>query len=343
MDNIKKLEDLLGTVKTASEMDPMEFIPTGLIKLDNKVLCGGLPRSRYVEIHSKESTGKTSLALFLVAMVQKQGGKCVWFESEGAFTKEYAKQCGVDTDKLEIVDNFTTGQDCLYKIKQRLALNIYDLIVLDSNTKLIPETLGESKVDKNTMHDNMQLAKMNSEFFRSLSGYEIRDINDKLIKSDKKYYHGSTLKDTWHKLSDKKTCLVFIMHAMEDIGALAPGAVKSTGGSGSKFEASIRLTLKLRGTKKDSDGNLLYKKIDVIAIKNKIGVPYGYTTLLLHSDGTVEEENSDEALIDIGIEKDIFKHSGAWYFYNDIKFQGKNSLLEYIGQNPELKEEIIKK
>lgn len=284
----------------------------------------------------------SSLALFLVAMVQKQGGRCIWFESEGTLTKEYAEQCGVDVSTLEIVNDFTTGQDCLFKIKQRLALNIYDLIVLDSNTKLIPENLMESKAEKNSMHDNMQLAKMNTEFFRSLAGYEIRDKNNNLIKSNKKYYHGTQIKDTWHKLSDKKACLIFIMHAMDDIGSPAPGAIKSTGGAGSKFEATIRLTLKLRGTKKDSNGNLLYKKIDVIAVKNKLGAPYGYTTLLLHSDGTVEEENSDEALIDIGLEKEIFKHSGAWYFYNEIKFQGKNSLIEYINQNPELKEEITR-
>lgn len=340
--NIDDLEKILGKVEKASSLEPVEFIKTGLLGLDTKVLHGGLPRGRYIEEFSKESSGKSTFALFLVAAVQRAGGRCAWFEAEGTLTAEYAKQCGVDIDALEVVRDFTTGEDCLYKIKQRLALNIYDLIVLDSNTKLIPEYVREAKAEKSSQYDNLQLARMNANFFRSLSGYEIRDMSNSLIKSDKVYYSGTDKKETWHRLSDKKTCVLFIFHAMDDLSALAPGAVTATGGSGSKFEATIRLALKLRGTKKNSDGELLYKKIDVISVKNKIGTPFGYTTLLLHADGRVEEENSDEILVDLGISKGIVKQSGAWYFIGDEKFQGKAAVVEYIGQNPSIKEEILK-
>jgi len=340
--NITDLEKILGHIEKASDISPIEFIKTDLLGLDTKVFRGGLPRGRYIECFSKESSGKSTFALFLVSRVQKAGGKCVWFESEGTLTAEYAKQCGVDIDNLEIVRDFTTGEDCLYKIKQRLSLNIYDLIVLDSNTKLIPEYIHEAKVEKNTQYDNLQLAKMNANFFRSLSGYEIRDINNNLIKSDKIYFTGTEKKDTWHKLSDKKTCLLFIFHAMDDLAALSPGAITATGGSGSKFEATIRLALKLRGIKKNANGELLYKKIDVISTKNKLGVPFGYTTLLLYGDGKVEEENSDEILVDIGINKKIITQNGPWFSINGERFQGKAAVIEYINEHPTIKEELLK-
>jgi recombination protein RecA len=342
VNNIKDLEKILGKIETVESLASVEVMPTGLMGLDSKVLHGGLPRGRYIELYSKESSGKSTVALFLVSMVQKLGGRCVWFESEGTLTKEYAEQCGVDTSSLEIVRDFTTGEDCLYKVKQRLALDIYDLIVLDSNTKLIPEYLREAKAEKHSQYDNLQAAKMNADFFRSLSGFEIRDINGNLIKSDKVYFQGTTRKETWHKLSDKKTCMVFIFHAVDDLSALSPGAVTTAGGGASKFEASIRLALKLRGTEKDSKGNLIYKKIDVIAPKNKMGPPFGYTRLLLYTDGRIEEECGDEILIDLGINKKIIEQSGGWFTIGTERFQGKKATIAYINNNLDLKNEILR-
>ena len=342
MDNIKDLQKILGDMTTATEIRPVGVLPTGLVGVDKKVLgCGGFPRGRYVTLKSRPSEGKSSIALFLTGIVQKKGGRVAWIESEGAFTTEYAKACGVKVEELDFVDNFTTGEDALYRIKQRIATNIYDLIVVDSKDYLIPESVSDAKIERQTQFDEQQQAKMFTSFFRSLfGGYSIKGADGKYIEGEREFIQGGKPVKTWHKLSDKKTCLLFIEHAKDNVRSFIPGATRVSGGEESKFGATIRLGLKLQKIKKEKD-KILYKEVSLFSDKNKLGLPFGSCDLLLYADGRIEEANSEIILVDFAIEKGIMTQKGAWIFYKDEKFQGKEKASEYICENKELKEEIL--
>lgn len=343
MNNLEDLQKVLGDIQTATNIEPIGVLPTGLLGVDKKVLgCGGFPRGRYITLRSRTGEGKSSLALFLVGKVQEQGGICAWIESEGTFTSDYAKSCGVQVDKLDFVDNFTTGEDALYRIKQRIATNVYDLIVVDSKDYLIPESVSESKVERMTQFDEQQQAKMFTMFFKSIfGGYSIKGANSKEMVSDRVYVRGGKEINTWHKLPDKKTCLLFIEHAKDNVRSLIPGSTRVSGGSESKFGATIRLGLKLQKIKKES-GKIVYKEISLYNDKNKLGLPFGSSDLLLYANGKVEEADSEIILVDFAIEKGIMSQRGAWIFYKDEKFQGKEKASEYIKGKPELVEEILK-
>jgi len=343
MDNIKELEKILGNITTASQVKPIGVLPTGLIGVDNKVLgCGGFPRGRYITLKAKTGAGKSSLALYLAGRVQKAGGIVAWVESEGTFTTDYAKSCGVDVDNLDFVDNFTTGEDALYRVKQRIATNMYDLIVVDSKDYLIPESVSAAKVERQTQHDEQQQAKMFTSFFKSLfGGFSIRDARGKPIEGERIYIQGGKPTKDWHKLSDKKTCLLFIEHAKDNIRSMIPGATRVSGGEESKFGATIRLGLKLQKTKKEKD-KILYKEVSLFSDKNKLGLPFGSCDLLLYADGRIEEANSEIILVDFAIEKGIMKQRGAWIYYGDEKFQGKEAASKFIEGNKELRETILR-
>lgn len=342
IEQFKELEAILGNVKSATEVKPQIIFPTGLMGLDKKVLgCGGLPGGRYLTLKSKTGAGKTTLALYLIGIVQKNGGLCALIETEGTFTTEYARSCGVNVEELDFVDNFTTGEDALYKLKQRIATNMYDLIVVDSKDYLIPESISESKTDRMTQHDEQQQAKMFALFFKNLfGGYTIKGYDGKNIKSNREYIVGNTIVKDWQKLSDKKTCLLFIEHAKDNLKSMFPGATRTSGGDESKFGATIRLGMKLISTKKDKD-IIIYKEVEVFADKNKLGLPFGSTKLLLYADGRIEEKEST-ILVDMAIEKEIFTQKGMWIVYKDKKMQGKEKASEFIESNPELKEEILR-
>lgn len=342
VEQFESLSKVLGDIKSATEVKPQIVFPTGLLGIDKNVLgCGGLPGGRYITLKSATGAGKSSLALYLVGIVQKAGGLCAWIETEGTFTSEYAQSCGVNIEDLDYVDDFTTGEDALYRIKQRIATNAYDLIVIDSKDYLIPESISESKTDRMNQHDEQQQAKMFAMFFKNLfGGFTVTGADGKTIKSNRVYCVGKDKVDNWHKLQDKKTCLLFIEHAKDDLKSFFPGATRTSGGEESKFGATIRLGMKLKGTKKEGD-KILYKEVEVFADKNKLGLPFGSARLLLYANGKIEEKSST-ILVDFGIEKKIIKQTGGWFSIGDAKFQGKEAIAEYIEQNPELKEEILK-
>lgn len=346
--SLEDMMDMIGGITTTKDLEIPGVIKTGLRGFDMKVCgVGGLPRGRFSEIYAKESVGKTSVCLHLAGLITQAGGLVGWLESEGTLTGEYAESCGVKSENFHVLRDFTTGEDALNKIKRMLATNMYDLIILDSMPKLVPERIAEAKGTKSTMHDKQQPASMFASFFNSLGGFYVRDTNKKLMKSNKIYEVDGVKVNTFHKLSSKKTHLMFINHAMDDIAALAPGAVTTPGGKKKQFEATLRLWLKAKGTEKNPDGTLKLRKIGIVAQKNKLAPPFGYTTLLLYADGRLEAEDDDSILVDIGKGRGLITQKGGWYYLkvtegkDSIRLQGSDAVVEYIKKDDEFRGRIL--
>lgn len=247
---IKEAKDLFGEFfNTAKDTRTIEFIPTEFKELNKKIfVCGGLPRGRAVEIAGNTHTGKSTFCNWIIGEVQKQGGTACLFENEGAFDPHYATDCGVDIEKL-IKPKIGYGEDALHKIKMALASNIFDVIVVDSQDSFKSESIGEVTARSLTMNERMTRPKMWTNFCQDiLGGFEIKDLNGNFVKSNikcpKRLSTGKTvLKNTIHKLEQKKTCLIIISHLAPTMNAFGKPE-ESTGGRELKYLFCLRLWLK---------------------------------------------------------------------------------------------------
>jgi len=209
----KAIEEALGLLgesgTLASERKKLEVIPTDIDDLNEEVLgCGGIPRGRIIELYSKPSVGKSTLAYWMIGQVQKQGGVGALFDAEGAYLRDYGEACGIDNSKL-ILPEFNLGEDALFKLKLLLASNTCDVIVVDSMPALQPGKISE-QIDASSMKMNMRLerAKMYTIFFNDLmGGFQVKPPGKgtRFIKKG----DGTTV----HKIYETKTSLIFINHA----------------------------------------------------------------------------------------------------------------------------------
>ena len=286
----------------------IEVIPTGCLSLDLALGVGGLPRGRMVEIYGPESSGKTTVALHAVAQAQKMGGVAAFVDAEHALDPVYAKKLGVDLDEL-YVSQPDTGEQALDIVDALVRSSAMDIIVVDSVAALTPK--AEIEGDMGDSHVGLQ-ARLMSQALRKLTAI----------------------------VNKSKTCVVFINQLREKVGVMFGNPEVTPGGKALKFYASIRIDVRKTDILKDTDGaagNRTRAKV----VKNKLAPPFRQAEFdIMYGEGVSQEG----CIIDLGVQYDVIKKSGAWYSYNDNKVaNGRERMRQFLKDNPELSKEIEEK
>ncbi len=246
IDDAKKLFG--DSFNIGEDTTEIKVIPTGFDELNKKIfVCGGLPRGRAMEVAGTTHKGKSTFCNWLIGEVQRQGGTACLFEPEGTFVPSYAADCGVNLKTL-VFPTTGYGEDTLHKVKLAIASNLFDIIVLDSQDALKPSGIGEVTARSLTMNEKMTRPKMLSDFCRDLSGgFEIKDQNGELVKSNVKVPKLTTtgkvlMRNTIHKLQQKKTCLIVISHLSPTMDPYGK-AEETKGGGELRYLYSLRIWL----------------------------------------------------------------------------------------------------
>jgi len=287
---------------------PVEVIPTGSIALDVALGIGGLPRGRIVEIYGPESSGKTTLALHVLANAQKAGGIAAFIDAEHALDPEYAQKLGVDTEAL-LVSQPDTGEQALEIMDMLIRSGAIDIVVVDSVAALVPK--AEIEGEMGDSHVGLQ-ARLMSQALRKITG----------------------------AVSNTKTTAIFINQLREKVGVMFGSPETTTGGKALKFYASVRLDIRRIETLKDGT-DAVGNRTRVKVVKNKMAPPFKNAEMdILYGIGISREGG----LIDLGVEQGIVRKSGAWYTYEgDQLGQGKENARNYLKENPDRAEEIEKR
>jgi recombination protein RecA len=287
---------------------PVEVIPTGAISLDIALGIGGLPRGRVVEIYGPEGSGKTTLALEAIAQAQKNGGIAAFVDAEHALDPEYAKKLGVDTDAL-LVSQPDTGEQALEIADMLVRSSAIDVIVIDSVAALVPR--AEIEGEMGDSHVGLQ-ARLMSQAMRKLAG----------------------------ALSQTKTTAIFINQLREKVGVMFGSPETTSGGRALKFYSSVRLDVRRIETLKDGT-DAVGNRTKVKVVKNKLAPPFRTAEFDILFGVGISREGG---LIDLGVEQNIVRKSGAWYTYEgDQLGQGKENARNFLRDNPDLANEIEKK
>ena len=296
-----------GSVMMMNEKTDMaiEVISTGSIGLDSALGIGGLPKGRVIEIYGPESSGKTTLAIHVIAEAQKKGGMCAFIDAEHAFDSVYAQRLGVDIDNL-LISQPDYGEQAL-EIADRLILSgALDVVVIDSVAALVP---------KGELEGEMGDSKM---------GLQARLMSQALRK----------LTATIHKTN---TVCIFINQLREKIGVMFGNPETTTGGNALKFYASVRLDLR-RMTQIKDGAVAVGNHVKVKVVKNKVAPPFRQVEFdIIYGLGISKAGE----IIDMGVELGIVQKSGSWFSYNNDKLgQGRESVKQLMLDNPELSNEI---
>ena len=283
----------------------IEVIPTGCLSLDLALGVGGLPRGRMVEIYGPESSGKTTVALHAVAEAQKMGGIAAFVDAEHALDPVYAKKLGVNLDEL-YVSQPDTGEQALDIVDALVRSSAVDIIVVDSVAALTPK--AEIEGDMGDSHVGLQ-ARLMSQALRKLTAI----------------------------VNKSKTCVVFINQLREKVGVMFGNPEVTPGGKALKFYASVRIDVRKTDILKDTDGaagNRTRAKV----VKNKLASPFRQAEFdIMYGEGVSQEG----CIIDLGVQYDVIKKSGAWYSYNDNKVaNGRERMRQFLKDNPELAKEM---
>ena len=299
-----------GSVMKLGEFKAMEVeaIPTGALSLDMALGIGGVPRGRIIEVFGPESSGKTTLALHIVAEAQKMGGDAAFIDAEHALDPVYAKKLGADIDNL-IVSQPDTGEQALEITESLVRSGALDVIVVDSVAALVPK--AEIDGDMGDSHMGLQ-ARLMSQALRKLTG----------------------------ALNKTKTVLIFINQLREKIGVMFGNPETTTGGRALKFYASVRLDIrKIENIKQD--GEVKGNRVRVKVIKNKVAPPFREAEFdVVYGEGISKAGN----ILDMAVNLDIIEKSGSWFSYNGERIgQGRENVKRYLKENPKLLEEVESK
>ena len=286
----------------------IQVIPTGCLDLDMALGVGGVPRGRVVEIYGPESSGKTTVALHIVAEAQKMGGVAAFIDAEHALDPVYARKLGVDVDQL-YVSQPDTGEQALEICDALARSGAVDVIVVDSVAALTPKAEIEGEIGDSHMG---LAARMMSQAMRKLAG----------------------------NLKQSNTLLIFINQIRMKIGVMFGNPETTTGGNALKFYASVRLDIRRIGAVKEGD-NVVGSETRVKVVKNKIAAPFKQAEFqILYGEGI----NFFGELVDLGVKEKLIEKAGAWYSYNGDKIgQGKANAITWLKENPAAAKEIEKK
>ena len=284
-------------------------ISTGCLSLDVALGVGGVPRGRIVEIYGPESSGKTTLALHIVAEAQKAGGHAAFIDAEHAVDPEYSKKLGVNTEEL-LISQPDTGEQALEICETLVRSGALDVIVIDSVAALVPR--AELEGDMGDAHVGLQ-ARLMSQALRKLTG----------------------------TVSRSNTTVIFINQIREKIGVMFGNPETTTGGNALKFYASVRIDIRKSTQLKDTEGGVLGNKTRVKIVKNKVAPPFKTAEFdIMYGEGI----SKTGEILDIGVELDIIEKSGSWFSYGGSKLgQGRDSVKSILKDNPELMEELEQK
>ena len=292
----------------SEERAPIESISTGSIALDAALGIGGLPRGRIVEIYGPESSGKTTVALHAIANAQKNGGVAAFIDAEHALDPNYAQALGVNIDDL-LVSQPDTGEQALEIADMLIRSGSVDVVVIDSVAALTPR--AEIEGEMGDSHVGLQ-ARLMSQALRKLTG----------------------------ALHNTKTTAIFINQLREKVGVFFGSPEITSGGKALKFYASVRLDIRRIETLKDGQ-NSVGNRARVKVVKNKLAAPFRQAEFDIMFGHGISREGS---LIDLAVEQEIVKKSGAWYTYEgDQLGQGKENSRRYLIENPETANEIEQK
>ncbi len=296
-----------GSVMKLGEFQAMniEAIPTGALGLDIALGIGGVPRGRIIEIFGPESSGKTTLALHIIAEAQKMNGEAAFIDAEHALDPVYAKHLGVDIDNL-IVSQPDTGEQALEIAEALIRSGALDVIVVDSVAALVPK--AEIDGDMGDSHIGLQ-ARLMSQALRKLAG----------------------------AINKSKTVLIFINQLREKVGIMFGNPEVTPGGRALKFYSSVRLDIrKVENIKQD--GEVVGNRARVKIVKNKVAPPFREAEFdIVYGKGISKEGN----ILDIAVNLDIIEKSGSWFSYNGNRIgQGRENVKVYLQENPEILKEV---
>ena len=283
----------------------VETVPTGSLSLDIALGLGGLPKGRIIEIYGPESSGKTTLALHVVANAQKKGGVAAYIDAEHALDPAYARKLGVDTDSL-IVSQPDNGEQALEIADMLIRSGALDVIVIDSVAALVPK--AEIEGEMGDSHVGLQ-ARLMSQALRKMTG----------------------------ALAQAGTTAIFINQLREKIGVFFGNPETTTGGKALKFYASVRLDIRRIQTLKNGD-EAVGNRTRVKVVKNKMAPPFKTAEFdMLYGQG-ISQEGS---ILDMALETDVVRKSGSWFTYNGEQLgQGRENVRKFLIDNPKLAEEI---
>ncbi|HEX8625521.1 MAG TPA: recombinase RecA [Allosphingosinicella sp.] len=312
MDRQKALEAALAQIDRAfgkgsamklgsREAVEIETISTGSLGLDIALGIGGLPRGRVIEVYGPESSGKTTLALHVIAEAQKAGGTAAFVDAEHALDPVYARKLGVDVDEL-IVSQPDTGEQALEITDTLVRSNAVDVLVVDSVAALVPR--AEIEGEMGDSHVGLQ-ARLMSQSLRKLTG----------------------------SISKSKCLVIFINQLRMKIGVMYGNPETTTGGNALKFYASVRLDIRRTGQIKDRD-DIVGNTTRVKVVKNKVAPPFKQVEFdIMYGEGISKVGE----ILDLGVKAGLVEKSGAWFSYDSIRIgQGRENSKTYLKENPEV-------
>ncbi len=284
---------------------PVSTVPTGSLELDHALGVGGVPRGRVVEIFGPESSGKTTLALHIIAEAQKRGGAAAFVDAEHALDANYAKLLGVNIDDL-LISQPDTGEQGLEITEVLVRSGAVDVVAIDSVAALVPR------------------AEIDGEMGDSLPGLQARLMSQALRKLTA-------------AISKSRTCVIFINQMREKIGVMFGNPETTTGGRALKFYASIRLDIRRISAIKDGE-EVIGSRVRVKVVKNKVAPPFREAEFdIIYGEGI----SRLGSLVDLGVTHKVVDRSGAWYAYGGERIgQGRENAKRFLQENPAMADEI---
>lgn len=285
----------------------IQVIPTGSISLDIALGVGGVPRGRVVEIYGPESSGKTTLAYHIVSEAQRKGGVAAFVDAEHALDPEYAKNIGVDIDKL-LVSQPDTAEQALEITETLVRSNAVDVVVIDSVAALVPK--NEIEGEMGDSHLGLQ-ARLMSQALRKLTG----------------------------ATSKSNTTLIFINQLRMKIGVMFGNPEVTSGGNALKFYSSVRIDIRRKEQIKDGE-TIIGNHVKVKVVKNKVAPPFRSAEFdIMYNEGISKYGD----ILDLAVTEDLIKKSGSWYEFKDKKIgQGREATKQFLKDNLKVSEELEK-